>query len=327
MLKYLGAAIFAIGLATIYQNCDGGIQGFNDKSSSAGSLNLRFDYSLQYVTLTASSMIIEGQCYVSGYVDHRFDWEYTFNGQIYRGRTDRPCSTPNNRFMLSISISHLTRTENSELNFTASATGFRKGGASTRGSSSSTKIVFSSSASTGTTTGGSTGGTSGGTTGSCTNSFCATCPEEAAAGLTEYCSGDPNYAAYCASITYPPDMSEVVYQVAAEFPDKLANCARNAAENPQWNAFTTEVVSRLRTYDLRWGFNGVRGNTNDINGDTISWWGAPGAAQEGQVGNVILDIVIACGAGGSNTPAWQVLGPAYCGCCTQFARWTLGPLK
>jgi hypothetical protein len=357
MKKYFFVAIAILALGTVYQNCEGG-DSFMKRDSSSQSFALDFDftYSQQYVPSNQVSVIVQGICEVAGYTDHRIDWQYTFKNVKYQGRTDRPCITTTGTFMLVIPVNQLTRAENDSFDFSGKITGVKKGIA-TPGASRTVKVTFSATQSTGSTTGtttGSTAGTTAGSTGSTTGTtatggstagttgtttgytctptnqlFCGMCPEAMAAGVDEYCSGAANYAysAYCASIQVPESREDLVRQVAAERPELIEDCGRNASANANWNAFTTEVINRLRNsgeYDAwNWGFNGVRGDTNDINGDTISYWGAAGAPQEDGVGGVVFDIVRSCGDGGENAPVWQVLNP-YCGCCTKMQAWTLG---
>lgn len=351
MKKYFFVAIAVVLVGAAYQNCEGGDSLIKNKnSSSSGAMTFSFTYSQQYVPNNQNSVMIQGVCNVDGYTDHRIDWEYTFKGVKYQGRTDRPCIDATDTFLLVIPVTQLTRNESDSFDFSGKMTGVKKGVA-TPGPSNSVRVTFSATQSTGTSTGGTTGSTAGGTatttggsTGStggtghttggttgavnCTGNralFCGLCPEEAALGMTEYCSQDYAYAAYCASIQVPESQEDTVRQVASDRPDLLQDCGRNASENANWNAFTTEVIRRLRSsgaWDAyAWGFNGVRGNTNDINGDTISYWGAGGSPQEGEVGGVVMDIIVSCGE--SNTPAWQVLNP-YCGCCTKMSAFTLG---
>lgn len=311
MAKYLITGIFIFGLAVTYQNCEGALEeGSGDNSvGSVPPLTFRFDNKEQSVQTTSANMIIEGLCNVTGFVDHRVDWEFTYNGNRVTGRTDRPCSSFSGRFSLVIGITNFTKTDKSELVFVGILSAIDKKGLTARGEQAQIKIKFQTASTTGSTTGGSTGSTTGGT-------FAANCPDEAANGAIEYCNNDPNYHAFCSSITHPPDASHVVDQVADEHPELIAQCDRSQADNPQWNAFTREVVSRLRDSNGNWGFNGVRGNINDINGDTISWWGAPGLPQENQPGNVIIDVVSGCESP-SAAPAWQVLTP-YCQCCMKY---------
>ncbi len=320
MGKLIGIALLIVGIGVTYQNCESGYPKNASTAKSLSPLGLQFSYIQQSFLTTANTISLEGKCSVNSYPDHRIDWEYTFNGTHYQGRTERPCSA-NGRFFLVLNVTSLTRAASSTFTVLATLAGI-KSGLVTKGQVAQVKILFKTS---GGTTGETTGGT-GGTTGYGAT-FANACPDDVAAGTTEYCTNDANFETYCQSITYPPDASGMVQLVASERPELIRECGRNAAANPQWNAFTSEVLRRLRaestSYAANWGFNGVRGVVSDINGDTISYWGGGGAPQEGEVGNVVMDVVMDCG--GTSRPQWMVYG-AYCACCTKMSRWTLGNL-
>jgi hypothetical protein len=63
-----------------------------------------------------------------------------------------------------------------------------------------------------------------------------------------------------------------------------------------------KLIDRLRTKDLRWGYNGKRGNTNDTSQDIVNYhYGAGDSNNSTQV--YIIDVMFSH-CGGSPSPAW-----------------------
>ncbi len=63
-----------------------------------------------------------------------------------------------------------------------------------------------------------------------------------------------------------------------------------------------KLIDRLRTRDLRWGYNGKRGNTNDTSQDIVDYhYGAGDSNGSTQV--YIIDVMLGH-CGGSPSPAW-----------------------
>jgi hypothetical protein len=94
-----------------------------------------------------------------------------------------------------------------------------------------------------------------------------------------------------------PDMSAVVYQVAAQYPAALRNSCQDAGGS--WE-FMDRVINALRQHDTRWGYNGKRGNVNDPSHDVIDYhWGR--GPDQGSPNVYALDIIV--GHCGSNPQA------------------------
>lgn len=90
-----------------------------------------------------------------------------------------------------------------------------------------------------------------------------------------------------------PDMRGVVSEVAAEFPQLLMASAANFD-------FLDKVVERLHAGDPNWGYNGKRGDSNNLSQDAVAYMSDPGNPTSVH----IIDII--GGHGGPNpTPAWQ----------------------
>ena len=89
-----------------------------------------------------------------------------------------------------------------------------------------------------------------------------------------------------------PDMSAVVYQVAAQFPAALRNSCQDGGGS--WE-FMDRVINALRQHDTRWGYNGKRGNVNDPSQDVIDYhWGR--GPDQGSPDVYALDIIVGhCG--------------------------------
>jgi hypothetical protein len=84
-------------------------------------------------------------------------------------------------------------------------------------------------------------------------------------------------------------------------PGDWANSCQSSQGNRGW-VWLDKLVDRLRTKDLRWGYNGKRGNPNDPSGDVIDYhYGAGDSQFSTQV--YILDVMVGH-CGGSPGPAW-----------------------
>jgi hypothetical protein len=96
-----------------------------------------------------------------------------------------------------------------------------------------------------------------------------------------------------------PNMFSVVQEIAAQYPGALRNSCQE--QGGTWE-FMDRVVSRLRQFDTRWGFNCKRGNCPDISQDIVDYHYGPGP-DLGSTDVYIIDILLQhCGA--SPTPAW-----------------------
>lgn len=93
----------------------------------------------------------------------------------------------------------------------------------------------------------------------------------------------------------PPNMSSVVQQVASDFPEYLTNSCQDTGGTWQ---FMDEVVSRLHAQDPNWGYNGKRGNVNDLSKDAISYLA-------GGTTSVFIIDVIGGHCGDNPQPAWN----------------------
>lgn len=137
--------------------------------------------------------------------------------------------------------------------------------------------------------------------------------------------GDAFTASYCAGSREPPNERAFIQQLAAQYPTEFSNCDRHQDD------FVQIVVRELRARDPRWGFNWVRGNVGDSNGDVIGYYYGPGAPQENSRFTTIIDIVGACGApGNGESVTWTVYGEAnQAECCapTGAEAWTLQPMR
>lgn len=97
----------------------------------------------------------------------------------------------------------------------------------------------------------------------------------------------------------------VVDSVARAFPEYLRNSCQDHPGGT-WE-FMDWAVDTLRTHDLRWGYNGKRGNTFDPSKDAIAYHRGPGPEVVNGVGSTevyIIDIIGGhCGA--SPVPTWN----------------------
>lgn len=96
-----------------------------------------------------------------------------------------------------------------------------------------------------------------------------------------------------------PNMAGVVSQVAAANPaDFLHSCQ---PEGGTWN-FMDKLVDRLQSIDLRWGYNGKRGNSNDPSLDIVDYHYGAGPS-EGSTQVYIMD-TIGGHCGSAPQPIW-----------------------
>jgi len=84
-----------------------------------------------------------------------------------------------------------------------------------------------------------------------------------------------------------PNMGGVVAQVAAANPSDLRNSCQ--LEGGSW-AFMDKVVDTLQAVDLRWGYNGKRGNANDPSLDIVDYHYGAGTS-EGSTQVYIMDTI------------------------------------
>lgn len=89
-----------------------------------------------------------------------------------------------------------------------------------------------------------------------------------------------------------PDMSHVVHQVAARYPDALRSSCQD--HGGSWE-FMDRLVDELRTHDTRWGYNGKRGNSGDPSHDAVDYhWS--GGQDENNTEVYIVDVILGhCG--------------------------------
>jgi hypothetical protein len=113
-----------------------------------------------------------------------------------------------------------------------------------------------------------------------------------------------------------PDMSDLVYDLAEEYPDLLADSC--LADGGSWG-FLDLLVDELRTTDTRWGYNWKRGVEGDASQDVVDYhWGSGPA--EGSTDVYIIDVIVGhCGE--SPDPGWldQTTATADAG---TIGRWT-----
>lgn len=96
-----------------------------------------------------------------------------------------------------------------------------------------------------------------------------------------------------------PNHAGVVVQVAAANPGDLRNSCQSSGGT--WT-FMDKTIDALRARDLRWGYNGKRGNSNDPSHDITDYHYGAGPS-EGSTQVYIMDVIN--GHCGSNpTPTW-----------------------
>jgi hypothetical protein len=84
-----------------------------------------------------------------------------------------------------------------------------------------------------------------------------------------------------------PNMSGLVEQVAAQFPNALRNSCQNAGGT--WE-FMDRLVNELRKHDTRWGYNWKRGNVGDPSLDVVDYhWGR--GPDENSTEVYIIDVI------------------------------------
>ncbi|MGE3974447.1 MAG: hypothetical protein AB7F59_07980 [Bdellovibrionales bacterium] len=325
-----GLMLVLTALVVLMQNCQSEM-GVTKKSSKAAlnpnQLGALFTYSSQSISTTQATLSLDGTCTTANYPSTRLEWYFNV-GQLVSGTLQPGCNK--GRFFLNIPVGNYNLSQYSQITVYADIYGIDKNGKQISGAAQSKTRVQVNLVNLGGTTGGSTGGTTGGTTGGSTGGTTGGSTGGTTGGSGPgACASNPALASLCQGIQIPGDYRSVVADLANERPDLIQSCARNANEDPNWNAFTKELVRRLRaqTGDNRWGFNYVRGNVGDVNGDTISYCGGSGCPQEHSPASVVFDVVESCGPGAANRPSWGTAGDAYEGCCNGMAKWTQTPLQ
>lgn len=96
-----------------------------------------------------------------------------------------------------------------------------------------------------------------------------------------------------------PDAYAVVREVAAQYPNELTNSCQ--ATGGTWD-FMDRLVDRLRTIDLRWGYNGKLGDRNNVAFDEVAYH--YGAGPELNSTEVYTFDVIGGHCGTSPGPVW-----------------------
>ena len=96
-----------------------------------------------------------------------------------------------------------------------------------------------------------------------------------------------------------PNHSYIVVQVAAAFPGDLRNSCQSSGGT--WT-FMDRTIDAMQAVDLRWGYNGKRGNNNDPSHDIADYHYGAGPS-EGSTQVYIMDLINGhCGS--SPTPTW-----------------------
>jgi hypothetical protein len=96
-----------------------------------------------------------------------------------------------------------------------------------------------------------------------------------------------------------PDMSAVVRAVHEEDPGRIRRSCLE--EGGDWS-FMDAVVDRLRAHDVRWGYNGKRGDVNNPSQDVVDYHHGPGPS-EGSTDVYIIDVIVGhCGP--DPQPGW-----------------------
>jgi hypothetical protein len=96
-----------------------------------------------------------------------------------------------------------------------------------------------------------------------------------------------------------PDMSDVVVDVANEYPAEFANNCAKEDGNYDWLEI---LVDRLRETDERWGFNWKRGVVGDASHDVVDYHHGPGI-REGSTDVYPIDVIVAS-CSGNPSPGW-----------------------
>lgn len=97
-----------------------------------------------------------------------------------------------------------------------------------------------------------------------------------------------------------PDGSDIVRQVFAERGDLLARSCQD--EGGTWELLD-EIVDRLRMRDLRWGYNGRRGDPNFPGRDEVAYHFGPGPSENSR--DTYAFDVISGHCGPNPVPSWQ----------------------
>lgn len=104
------------------------------------------------------------------------------------------------------------------------------------------------------------------------------------------------------TVPVPNDSATVVAYANAN-PAQLANSC--LAQGGNWD-FMDGVVAALQAIDVRYGFNGKRGDVNDPSEDAISYYHGVLPPVSGSPNVYVLDIIANhCPVSGSAQPAWQ----------------------
>jgi hypothetical protein len=311
-IAYSVTMVVLSALVVLMQNCQSEMGGNAIKANSSlspGQLGMAFANSVQNVPTGQATLMLDGICETGNFPGTRIDWQFNI-GSVINGRLEPACV--GGRFFLNIPLSSYNLTGINSFVVYGTIFGVDKNGRQVEGPAQSRSQVTVNFTTGGTGTGTGSGSGTGGT-----------------GGPTNACLTNPALATLCNSIRVPGDFSNVVNDLNNEQPNLIRDCERRQSANPNWNAFTKELVRRLRaqTGDNRWGFNYVRGVVGDVNGDTIAYCGGNGCAAEQSPAAVVIDVVVSCGAGGSNTPAWAVIEGHVDGCCTGQTKWTQTPLQ
>lgn len=99
-----------------------------------------------------------------------------------------------------------------------------------------------------------------------------------------------------------PNMFSIVQQVASERPGDLANSCQQSGGS---SAFIDEVVRRLHASDPRFGWNGKRGDVNDLSQDAVSYFYGPGTSvSTGDTRVYVIDIISSVCPSGNAGASW-----------------------
>ena len=98
----------------------------------------------------------------------------------------------------------------------------------------------------------------------------------------------------------PPDGSDIVRQVFSERPDLVARSCQE--EGGTWELLD-EIVDRLRLRDLRWGYNGRRGDPTFPGRDEVAYHYGAGASENSR--DAYAWDVISGHCGPNPVPSWQ----------------------
>lgn len=100
-----------------------------------------------------------------------------------------------------------------------------------------------------------------------------------------------------------PDESATIVTLAEANPVALAESCQETGGN---SVFLDLVVSTLQAGDIRWGYNGKRGDVNDLSIDAISYYWGAGAPVDGANEVYVVDFIGAvCGGGANPSPQFE----------------------